>query len=544
MYKILLKNGNETFTLHDLKTDKYTLVSASATLELNKTGEMTFIISPDHPYYNRIFKMKSEIIVMRDNEHFWTFRCIDESVDMHNIKTVTCEGELAYLLDSIQRYGEFHNISVADFFAQAINQHNEWVGAEKAFTVGTVDVIDSNDSLYRFASYENTWDYINDKLIDRLGGYIRTRHYNGIRYIDYLTDYGNINSQSIEFGKNIIDFTQKIDAKDVATIIMPLGAKQQDVDGEETERRLTITNAVIDDEYYNKDYLIDEAAVEIFGRIAKTVIFDDITLPNNLYKKGQEALEEQKTLGITLDLDAIDLHLLNVDVEKISLADSVRVISKPHNIDTWMKVSKINIDFVRPDNTRLIMGTTLGALTEQFVSAEKQTNKIIQQVQTDVISTKNQVSQFSSSINQQIDSITSTVSQMTSIKSDLEQIQKDFETSITQTSEDITFNFTSQIQGVENGVYKNSQLIQEYIRFKGALIELGKVGSAFTTELSNEELAFKQYGQKIAYINGNKLNIVQAEVKKILTLGDDLTGKYDFIKKENGNLTFKWRAVI
>lgn len=544
MYKILLKNGSETFTLHDLKSDIYTLSQATATIEMNKTGELTFGILPDHPYYNYIQKMKSEIIIMRDGEHFWSFRCIDDTKDMYNVKSVTCEGELAYLLDSIQRYGEFHDISVADYFTHIITQHNEWVDADKQFIVGTVNVVDSNDSLYRYANYEDTWTYINDKLIDRLGGYIRSRHANGLRYIDYVTDYGNLNSQTIEFGENIIDFLQKVDASGVATIIMPLGCKQTDADGAETERRLTIEDSVVGDSFYGKDYLIDAEAVEIFGKIAKPVYFDDVTLPDNLYKKGLEALDKQKTLGITIELNAIDLHLLDVDVEQISLGDSVRVISKPHGVDTYMKVTKMEIDFLRPDNTKLVLGTTLGALTEQINKSSNTTKQMITQVQTDVIETQKKISQFSSSIEQDIDSIKTSVSEVTTIRSELEQIQRDFVTSITQTSEDITFNFVSQVQSVENGIYSNSQLMQEYIRFKGALIELGKVGSAFTTELSNEELAFLQYGQKIAYINGNKMNIVQAEVKKILTLGDDVTGKYDFIKKENGNLTFKWRAVV
>ena len=50
-----------------------------------------------------------------------------------------------------------------------------------------------------------------------------------------------------------------------------------------------------------------------------------------------------------------------------------------------------------------------------------------------------------------------------------------------------------------------SCFLEEYIRFKGALIELGKVGNAFTAELSNEELAFKENGQKIAYISNQSL---------------------------------------
>ena len=58
-------------------------------------------------------------------------------------------------------------------------------------------------------------------------------------------------------------------------------------------------------------------------------------------------------------------------------------------------------------------------------------------------------------------------------------------------------DFTQITNEIINNVSANQTLLEEYIRFKGALIELGKVGNAFTAELSNEELAFKENGQKI-----------------------------------------------
>lgn len=56
-------------------------------------------------------------------------------------------------------------------------------------------------------------------------------------------------------------------------------------------------------------------------------------------------------------------------------------------------------------------------------------------------------------------------------------------------------DFTAITNEIINNVSANQTLLEEYIRFKGALIELGKVGNAFTAELSNEELAFKENGQ-------------------------------------------------
>ena len=81
-------------------------------------------------------------------------------------------------------------------------------------------------------------------------------------------------------------------------------------------------------------------------------------------------------------------------------------------------------------------------------------------------------------------------------RSELETIQKEFETSITQNSTEIRMDFTAIMDEIKENVSANQLLLEEYIRFKGALIELGKVGNAFTAELSNEGL-LKRTGRRL-----------------------------------------------
>ena len=139
------------------------------------------------------------------------------------------------------------------------------------------------------------------------------------------------------------------------------------------------------------------------------------------------------------------------------------------------------------------------------------------------------------------DEITSTVHDTYIEKSQLEIIQKDFQASITQNSSEIRMDFTAITDEIKGNVATNQQLLEEYIRFKGALIELGRVGNAFTAELSNVELAFKENGQKIAYISNNSLVITNAEIRNKLSLGNETRGWFDFIPRANGNLSIKWR---
>lgn len=128
-------------------------------------------------------------------------------------------------------------------------------------------------------------------------------------------------------------------------------------------------------------------------------------------------------------------------------------------------------------------------------------------------------------------------------KTDLETVRRDFETSITQNSKEIRMDFTTITDEIKDNVASNQQLIEEYIRFRGALIELGKVGNSFTAELSNEQLAFKENGQTIAYISNQSLVITNAEIRYKLSLGTEERGWFDFIPRSSGNLSIVWRGA-
>ena len=168
-------------------------------------------------------------------------------------------------------------------------------------------VVDNNDSLYRYSTYENTWKTIEDRLISRLGGYVRIRHENGQRLIDYIESYGHTNEQVIRFGENILDLIQEVNCDSLATVIVPLGKRD-----EETDERLTIKSV-----NEGKDYIEDPDAIAKYGRIVKTVEYDDVEMPENLLRKGREVLDRQKLLVSSITITAIDLHLLDVDIERI-----------------------------------------------------------------------------------------------------------------------------------------------------------------------------------------------------------------------------------
>lgn len=101
------------------------------------------------------------------------FSLILNSKDIAAPKTKTvkidvegAEGELAFLLDSVQRpYDYFGTIS--GFLNLLIDNHNAQVEEAKWFTVGNVTVTDQNDYIVRSnIDYVDTWTELQKKLID------------------------------------------------------------------------------------------------------------------------------------------------------------------------------------------------------------------------------------------------------------------------------------------------------------------------------------------------------------------------------------------
>ena len=172
MYQIVCDN----YILHDPRIDDLKAINAQCTLEVNKTGLLTFKIPPTHPYYNKIKRHVSQITLYQENTILFSGRVLNDETDFYKIKTIECEGELSYLLDSIQRTKQYHLDGGSDnviktYLTDLINIHNSQVDDYKKFKVGVVTVNDSNNYLYKISNYNDTLTCLNEKLLNSYGGY-------------------------------------------------------------------------------------------------------------------------------------------------------------------------------------------------------------------------------------------------------------------------------------------------------------------------------------------------------------------------------------
>lgn len=325
--------------------------------ELNKNGSFVFTVYKDNPFYNSFKKLKTAIRIINfdsngNEEEIFCSRVLNEEIDFEGEKTVTCEGNMAYLLDSIQRpyKGEY---TPDELFRLYIDNHNNQVEEEKRFVVGNITVT-GEKAKYDESDYNDTRTAIDDKLINVYGGYIRTRKGSDEYYIDYLKDYDDESGQNITFGENILDITEYIKADDIKTCIIPLGATNS-----ATGKPITIASV-----NNGADYIYDQAAVDAFGKIFGTISYSDMESPATLLQKSQEDIKNLINLSVTIELTAVDLKDLGYDVKDIKIGDKLPVISKPHGINSYMQVSKMSKNLKEIDDCNVTLGSTLKTLVE------------------------------------------------------------------------------------------------------------------------------------------------------------------------------------
>ena len=348
------------------------LFAPKLTLEMGKAGALSFQIPPSNRYYNALPQLTTMITVEMDDVEIFRGRVLTNNRNFNNVRTVYCEGDLAYLVDTVQK-AERYNGKTHDLFRKIIEAHNKRAGADKQFLVGDItienrdvvlsgksdEVQDEETGKFDYKQiainsiadeWQNSFDFIQNCLIDYTGGYLRTRRQNGKTYIDLLLDYGNTATQDIEFGKNMLDLTEEVSAEDVFTVLIPLGDE----------------NLTIESVNNGSDELVDATAVERYGRIVKTHVFDSVNTPETLLENGRRFLASNVNVPVTLTVKAVDMHLVDPNASPIYVGDKVHLISAAHDMADELVCTKIEYDLENPANNTYTFGTPKQSLTERY----------------------------------------------------------------------------------------------------------------------------------------------------------------------------------
>lgn len=126
------------------------------------------------------------------------------------------------------------------------------------------------------------------------------------------------------------------------------------------------------------------------------------------------------------------------------------------------------------------------------------------------------------------DRIVSTVMESETYKSSYETLKQESKSAVEQLSDSVEMRF-DEVEEKVSGADEYIKTSSAWQRFDADGIHLGRDDSQFTMDLSNQELAFNDNGNKVAYINDQTMHITNAEV-----LSKFAIGKFAFVPTETG----------
>lgn len=355
---------------YDSRLEAYDLQALKITSGLNKGGTAEITLPPDHPAYSTFIGYRTIVEIYRDGRLRFRGRALYPVDDHYNQRTVVCEGELCFFQDAIARPYVYEEDPAA-IFAQLVQTYNSQVEEFKRFKLGEITVTDPNGYVrLESEEAEPTMSAIS-KLLERCGGYITftTDPEDGKRVVNWLASVGRHSEQAVEAGENLFSLSRSGANTDLATALLPYGAKD-----ETTGARITIASV-----NGGKDYITDAEAVALRGTIMQTVTWDDVTDPETLLTKAKQYLDGSKLVVTSLKLTALDLSYIDKNVDSYEVGDYIRVTSKAHGLDDEFQLTEQTEDLLNPGNSLINLGKELRTLTQMDAAGDGKSMNAAQQ---------------------------------------------------------------------------------------------------------------------------------------------------------------------
>ena len=414
MYRAYL--NNELFFSTATADTSLKLLSADLSLAAGKAGSFKFTVSPENVAYGRFHKFAGYVDVYRDTDMIFSGRVLDEGKDFETVQEITCEGLLAVLNDSVFRPVNF-NGTLQELVETIIDSHNSQMSSDKQITIGPITIED--EYIYRpYETVESSYSRLAD-LAESYGGYLQVNKTEGILYLNWLEEPIGTNTQTVDFGSNILDITQESTGSGMISILVPLGSEQQNADGTKSRINITSLNGGL-------DYLINAEAMTEIGPVVGVQIWNDVTQPSILKSKGQAYLNDVSRSRVTVSLTVADLSDVDPAYEHFTIGQKVIVNSAPHGITAQeFIVQERDLNLLDPASNQMTLGQKVvgyvGQTARQLSDNVQRIDHIsADYVTNDRISEINQIlDSYESEIRQTSELIASMVTQITQINNEL-----------------------------------------------------------------------------------------------------------------------------
>lgn len=398
IYQMLLDEQ----TLYYSGDSECVVLDPEISLKMNEAGSAKMSIPKENPLYDAISIKKSMLTVLKNNVEVFYGEVQNYTRGMDLSRKLTAVGALSFLNYSQQPAHNYGNATPVQFIDALLAIHNSQMDPAELNTEevnrrkirrGYVTVSISSNLQDKITNNESTLVALRNNLVDVYGGILRIRHQSGNLYLDYinLSDFEHSCGQAIEFGENLMDYTEEFDASNVKTAIIPYGARIDNTDSE-FEQRVDITS-----KNSEKNYLLAKAsAIQSYGYVWITVTFDSIDDPSTLKSIAQTYLTETQFEKSIFSLSAVDLSAVNADISTIYFGDRIAVRAPIFGMDAVFPIIEMVMKPLKPEDERIVVSgnlrkkkvTLTGRLnaesTNAITVAKAETQKIAQVLRKEV----------------------------------------------------------------------------------------------------------------------------------------------------------------
>lgn len=380
MYTLTVDDNN----LYIPEERDYSLNSAKIKINSDRVAYLDFEIPITNKAYGLLNEKTSMVKVYKDNVLTYKFFIDTIEDDFYYNKSVSCTSVVEYLSDSMVRpYSTIESepgllapSSLDGYFQWLIDQHNAVCDTKKKFYVGVNQgaSLDNNNYVYRASTQTPTVSSeIKDKILTPYPSAYITVSFDGEKnIINLYSDIYDKNDQLIDFGVNLLDFVKTADYSKCYTAVRPTGSTPEESEGNSSKLPITIESIPdgvskwSSDVYKKQDVVYSISGVNKWGYKECAYSNSDIKTVDSLYQTSVVYLNKISSPALTIEVKAIDLSLLMGDkYSPLKVGQAVRIRSAPHNIDTYMTVSSIDIDVLDPTNDLYTLGESYDSLTGQ-----------------------------------------------------------------------------------------------------------------------------------------------------------------------------------
>lgn len=362
--------------------------------EISAKTKLTLLIYPQFQAWG--FPEKQTTVTLLDvDSHSMAFygrvTDVQDSMDSSGkyCRRVTCANEMDFLDDTRTAATIPANTYSNAILTTLLNAHNATVGinSPRRFAVGDISAVASRKLAAEvFFDYLTTLEAIKKVFIDEFGAEIRTRHINGVNYID-AGKFGSTSNTVIKIGDNLQNIRVLRSAADrLVTRLIPLGGVGYD------GKRLTIAQA--SGNTSGNIYIDNAELVAKHGIHEGVFIVDSLVPPSSywvpdyaqrLYEIGAEAAAALSIPAVQITLSALDLAKLGLSgYSGFALGDTHLTICPKLGVYHDLRITGLKRRLSSPQNTELTISTVNrrldkanANLSAKLAAIDKNTNKKI-----------------------------------------------------------------------------------------------------------------------------------------------------------------------